>query len=222
MGLPRLYLVPGLGADERLFAPQMGLPLDVRVLPWLKPQRGEDVAGYAARMAEGIDPSAPFLLAGVSFGGVVALEMARIAPPRALVLISSCRTPEAIPIWYRGAWAMSSFCPPAMLKSLMLHSPFVWHAFEPMTPPVKRLFIDMLEQSCPHLIAAGMAMLMRWRGTAIRTPIHQIHGEQDGILPASMCRADCLIPEAGHLANLTHAPAVNDCLMRIARGVAEG
>jgi pimeloyl-ACP methyl ester carboxylesterase len=218
--MPRLYLVPGLGADERLFAPQTQLPLDVRVLPWLPPQRGEDLGAYAARMAGRIDRTQPFVLAGVSFGGVVAMEIAQAAPPRALVLISSCRTPAAIPAWYRGAWAMSSFCPPSMLKAIMLHSPLTLSAFEPLTDQNRRLFMDMLEQACPEVVAAGMAMLMRWRGTNVHVPIHQVHGECDGVLPASMCRADCMIPGAGHLANLTHAPSVNAYLMSImANGV---
>ena len=214
--LPRLYLIPGLGADERLFTPQLQLPLDVRVLPWLKLQRGEKLSGYAARMAERIDRSEPFVLAGVSFGGVVAMEMARFAPPKALVLISSCRTPEGIPAWYRAGWAMSSFCPPAMLKSIMLHSPLTWHAFEPMPSEIKRLFIQMFEEVCPDLVAAGMAMLMRWQGTTVRVPLFQIHGDHDGVLPASLCNADCVIPGAGHLANLTHPALVNDHLMRLA------
>jgi pimeloyl-ACP methyl ester carboxylesterase len=212
---PSLYLIPGLGADQRLFGPQLELPVRARVLPWLKPERGEDLEGYATRMAGPIDVQVPFVLAGVSFGGVLAMEMARLLRPRALVLISSCRTPEAIPSWYRAAWAMSSFCPPAMLKTMMLHSPLVWNAFEPMTAEARRLLIEMLEQACPDLVAAGMAMLMRWRGTSIQGPVHQVHGEQDKLLPADRSRADLLIPGAGHLANFTHPASVNEYLMRI-------
>src|SRR5688572_2020234 len=43
---PRLVLFAGLGADERLFAPQRRLRADIEVVRWIDPLPRETFAGY--------------------------------------------------------------------------------------------------------------------------------------------------------------------------------
>src|SRR4051812_19762115 len=99
MSEARLILLPGLGADERMFAPQRATFPRLEVPRWLTPQPRESLPDYARRMAAGIDPSEPLFLGGSSFGGMVALEMARHVRPRAVFLIGSCRAATASVPW---------------------------------------------------------------------------------------------------------------------------
>ncbi|RZK26188.1 MAG: hypothetical protein EOO63_15015, partial [Hymenobacter sp.] len=67
------YLIPGLGADERVFR-GLRLPGPAVVLPWLVPQSPtEPLRHYAARLAEAVPLHQPCWLVGVSFGGLLAL-----------------------------------------------------------------------------------------------------------------------------------------------------
>jgi pimeloyl-ACP methyl ester carboxylesterase len=69
------YLIPGLGADERVFQ-GLSLPGPAVVLHWLMPQSPtEPLQKYAARLAEAVPPDHPCWLVGVSFGGLLALEV---------------------------------------------------------------------------------------------------------------------------------------------------
>ncbi|WP_425553184.1 alpha/beta fold hydrolase [Hymenobacter algoricola] len=95
---PVLYLIPGLGADERVFRDLLPrLRGETHVMPWLTPAPAETLPGYAARVAEGIAPGQPCFVVGVSFGGVVALEIGRLRPHATVVLVSGIPTAGALP-----------------------------------------------------------------------------------------------------------------------------
>lgn len=115
----RLLLLPGLGADRRLFDAQRACTAPIEVIEWIEPHREESLADYAKRLAATIDTSSPFLLGGASFGGMVALEMARHVRPRAVVLIGSCRSPRTLPWFYRPLAALAPLMPIAALGGLL-------------------------------------------------------------------------------------------------------
>ena len=92
---PALVLLPGLLCDAALWAPQIDALADVSV-PWVADlTRDDTIAGMAARvLAEA--PSERFVLAGLSMGGYVAMEIMRQAPQRVtrLALIDTRARPD--------------------------------------------------------------------------------------------------------------------------------
>src|SRR5262245_12121006 len=108
-----LILLPGIGTDARLFALQkMAFPQLV-VPEWIEPRWNESLPDYAQRMAAEIDPGGPCYIGGVSFGGMIALEMTKHLPARACFLISTIRSARELPFWARllapSAWLMPPF-----------------------------------------------------------------------------------------------------------------
>ncbi|MCK0143273.1 alpha/beta fold hydrolase [Aliiroseovarius sp. F20344] len=84
-----LVLIPGMMCDARVFGPQINdLSRDHTVIV-AAPTRGETVREMAALLLEELPDR--FALAGLSLGGIVAMEMARRAPDRVnrLALIST-------------------------------------------------------------------------------------------------------------------------------------
>lgn len=93
-----VYFVPGLAASPLIFE-YIKLPEDlyeVTVLEWMMPQGHETLEDYVKRMAQGIKHDNPVLV-GVSFGGVVVQEMARIVPARKVIIISSVKSSLEFP-----------------------------------------------------------------------------------------------------------------------------
>src|SRR5262245_19159901 len=88
-----LILIPGMGADGRIFRAQHTAFQNLCVPKWITPLRNESLASYARRFAAIINPHQPCYLGGASFGGVVALEMARYLDVRVVFLIGSLRSP---------------------------------------------------------------------------------------------------------------------------------
>src|SRR5688572_21332879 len=102
MKVKTVYCLPGLGADHRLFS-RLHLPegINIKCIDWIKNLPDETVADYAKRLAKEINTSEPFSLIGVSFGGVVSLEIARQLSPQHVIIISSFMHHNELPAIYR-------------------------------------------------------------------------------------------------------------------------
>lgn len=75
-----LVLLPGMMCDARLFAPQIMALSSETVVAFAPISRGETVEDIAAHLLEQLP--AHFALAGLSMGGIVAMELLRRAPDR--------------------------------------------------------------------------------------------------------------------------------------------
>lgn len=75
-----LVLIPGMMCDARLFAPQIAAFSGRRDICLPSLHRASSIAALARGVLEGAPPR--FALAGLSMGGIVAMEMLRQAPER--------------------------------------------------------------------------------------------------------------------------------------------
>lgn len=79
MGKPILLLIPGMMCDGRLFAPQVERfagDYDVRIAPTTGHRTIEGLAGAAIAVLD----DTPAIVAGLSMGGIIAMEVMRQAP----------------------------------------------------------------------------------------------------------------------------------------------
>ena len=213
----RLILLPGLGADARQFTPQREVVAHLEVPRWIEPTDGEPLSHYAKRMADTLDVSTPFFLGGASFGGMVALEMARHVRPEAILLIGSCRSVVAIPSSLRGIARLGARLPHLSMLFFKWMAPIIVRDLRQMTPPHKRLFLDMLAAVKPDFFRWALQAIASWGSeTPPAVAIHQIHGQLDRVLPLDPTQADVIIvADAGHLINLTHIRQVNAFIQEI-------
>jgi len=198
-----LLLLPGIGADARLFAAQRAVR-DVRVIEWIAPRDArESLADYAARLAREAQVGGEFDLGGASFGGMVAIEMARHLNPQSVYLFGSCRSADAIAPYLRvlRAFVMK---PPRVVAPLMAR----W--FGATSRQHVEVFVDMLANTDARFLRWAASAVFGWRGVAdLAMPVRHVHGSRDRIIPVSCLNADHIIERAGHLLTLTHADEVN-------------
>jgi pimeloyl-ACP methyl ester carboxylesterase len=216
----QLILLPGLGADRRLLDPQRAAFPQLVVPPWIPPRKNESLPQYAARMAETVTPSrdVPLVLGGVSFGGMLAYEMARYLKPDAVVLIASCRKRESLrPIYAPGPWLLS-LLPAQIWGVAKLLSRPVLRIMHPTSVAKRELLIAMFKDADSRFMHWILQAIFRWQPTPLEgIPVFQIHGGRDPLIPARRVEADVVIPNGGHMINLTHADEVNAFLHRAAR-----
>jgi len=209
----QLTLLPGVGADCRLFEPQVSAFPDLVVPPWIAPERGETLAHYAARFAESLSPRRPVILGGVSFGGMVAYEMARHLRPEAVVLIASCRSGRVFRPTVRRLRSPIGWLPSSAFGLAKWISPLAVRTFVGLTPQQRRLCVEMFRDTDSRFIRWALTAILGWEPLPLEAiPVFQIHGEKDRAIPASRVEADEIVPGGGHLINLTHAERVNDFL----------
>ena len=97
-----IYCISGLGADGRVFDRIAINGHVLHTLSWVSPGKKESITSYAFRMAEQISEDRPIVL-GLSFGGMLAIEMARAINMEKVIIISAPKTRKEIPAWMRWA-----------------------------------------------------------------------------------------------------------------------
>ena len=209
---PPMILLPGLNGDERVFEPQAEMFDSARVASWIKPLTGESMREYARRLAHRIDPGQECIVVGVSFGGIVAMELSRHVKALACVVIASTRDVKGLPRAVRMMRPMAAAMPVAILGHAVRGG---WTSAATTLPRVKRRVRRM---SCEQLKFRQWAItaLLRWKPAAESPcPVIQIHGDRDATFPAGRRDAEFVVHGAGHLLTLTHAAQVNAHLAEV-------
>lgn len=205
-----LILLPGMGGDSRLFRPQRAVVPDLIVPTWIEPRPKESLVDYAGRFAKVIDPGRPCFIGGVSFGGVVALEVATHLMTRECFLFGSIRSPLELPQRLKMFRSISDL---VMIPKWL----------SPCVLACGRQFLNPTVRGALHQVRDADGRFLRWAAQAILrwTPsegvqnvrISQIHGSRDRVFPSRLTRADQIVAGAGHLVSLTHPDIVNQFLI---------
>jgi pimeloyl-ACP methyl ester carboxylesterase len=210
---PTLLLFPGLGVGADLFRPQRSLNAKIIIPPWPIPMENESPAHYAWRMIQGIEPCDNLFVGGMSFGGMLALEAAKYLNPRGVFMIASARDGRAHAPLFQ---LLGKTLPGVQLSTIEI----VLKLFAPLLVRVVGRPNREQRELLLHLVRHAHLPLARWGSRAsmnyvftgkLNCPIWQLHGGIDHVVPIQNVRrdVDVIVPNAGHVVNVTHASVVN-------------
>lgn len=182
--MKRVYFIPGLGADERLFS-QLNLKgIEEHYLNWIEPEDCTTMADYAARYVPMIDTSEPFYILGMSMGGMMAIELQKLIQPEKLILISTVKTRLEISPQLRAV---------ARMKLDMLFSGSVIQNLSGLidlvvpwqTQTQRSLFLEMLHNSTPEFLKFAIHACINWDNEIMPHNYVHFHGNRDPLFPGS-------------------------------------
>jgi pimeloyl-ACP methyl ester carboxylesterase len=179
-------------------------------LRWIPNQKNEKLAQYAGRIAENIDHSEPFILVGLSMGGMMAVEIAKIYTPAKLILVSTVESYKQFPPVFRIFYGLRlpAVMPVKILKQLSI----LKREFLKDSSADKEVLKQVIRDSDPAFIRWGMHAILGWRNTSIPPSAIHIHGSRDEILPLKYTRATHVVDGAGHLMIMERAEEINTIL----------
>lgn len=209
---PTVVLLPGLGADGRLFGPQQAVVPDLHVPRWPEPRTKESLAEFAARMADAVPRSECLYLGGSSFGGMVALELAALLRPKGVFLIGSCTSPSSIAPLAPYVRLFAAALPVSFFHPRRWSLPFVLSQFGRLTSEQRELFWCMASMTPASFLKWGVEAILSWSPTPVDVRVHQIHGSNDRLIPLRLVKPHRVVPGGGHLLTLTHPQEVNNFL----------
>jgi pimeloyl-ACP methyl ester carboxylesterase len=194
-----VYFLSGLGADKRVFDK---LKLDnrfaVHYIDWIPPKKKEPLHAYALRLIAQMDTTRPFQLVGLSFGGIMASEIAEIVRPEQIILISS--TPTNIPVskFNRGLIKFLLFSPLStpILKSA---NSFTYKYFGADTPELKTLLKQILHDTDSKFLKWALTRMTDWNHPDKAENLFHIHGSDDRLIPLKIVKPDVIMEGGGHL-----------------------
>ena len=172
-----IYAIPGLGADGRVFK-NLHPKHPIKIIEWKPAEVDESIEHYAERMAADIDNSEPFILLGLSFGGVMAQEVVQYVKPEKLILLSSIAHQDELQELFKlvhksgilNLWPHSFYKPPIPLCK--------WYFGTDDTELVKAILHD----TNTELTKWSVLRLMSWEKKAHAIPTIRIHGTSDRLL----------------------------------------
>ena len=207
-----VYCISGFGADQRAFTRLSFGHREVHYLPWLMPAHDECIGSYAARMAEGITKAKPVLL-GLSFGGMMAIEIAKLIPTEKIILISSVTNSKELPSWMKwaGKLKIDKIVP---LRSFKLIEPLENYNLGIETPEERQLVASYRNKVDPHYTSWAVHQILNWKNTWIPGNLIHIHGGRDHIFPLRKIKPDFIIEDGGHFMVMNRADKINAILVR--------
>jgi pimeloyl-ACP methyl ester carboxylesterase len=209
----KVYLFSGLGVDERVFRNLIFEGYDTTFIKWISPEKNEAIEVYAKRISQQIKTEKPILI-GLSFGGIMAIEVSKIIECEKIILISSAKTKYEIPWYYRlaGKTKIQRILPEKIFtqSNAMLN----WF-FGVNTPEEKLLLKTILNESDPEFNRWGIDKIVSWKNKIIPKNLTHIHGTSDRILPSRYVKKDFTIEKGGHFMVLNKAEEINVILKQI-------
>lgn len=208
-----LYLFPGLGADESIFR-NLKLPgYEIVHIKWIKPLNGEDVADYAARLQYQIKEDTQPVLVGLSFGGMVAQELAKLIDPALTVIVSSIKGVKERPLQLDLAKALR---PHKFLPSILAIEFDFWYPFAfGRTSAFEKSYIKRMAKGIhPDFTDWATDAAIHWENTEIVSNLVHIHGTRDNLFPACYIKDAHMIKGGTHFMVYNKADQVADIMLR--------
>jgi pimeloyl-ACP methyl ester carboxylesterase len=198
-----VYLLGGLGADERVFHSLDLSGFQTFFLDWIGPVASDTLESYSQRLSEQIKHPTP-LLVGVSFGGMIAVEISKKVKVEKVILISSS---ISLP-WHlklAGVLKLQYLMPPSIFKRADF---LIYWLFGVTQVEERQLLTTIINETDEQFLKWAINGILKWKPQVTSHDVVQIHGSNDRILPAPS-QVDYLIDGGGHFMIVSKAREIS-------------
>lgn len=214
-----VYCISGLGADERIFCKLKVPDSTFHFIRWEQPHTSETISNYATRLCKQIQHERPVLM-GVSFGGMMAIEIAKVLPVEKVVLISSIKSLNELPVWMK---ICGKFKFDKMLPSKPLHTIRPFKALRPVqnyflgaeSEEEKTIANQFRDTVDPLYLRWSINQVLNWQNKWQPQTIFHLHGEKDHIFPLKHVKPTHIVPNGGHFMVMNKCKEINQILNEI-------
>lgn len=195
---PKIYLLPGLNASFPIFSRLEPLLPGSQILHYSAPKLNETLRTYSERLARDL-PRNCFLV-GVSFGDVLAQEIARILQPKGCIIISSISSPSHLPPWFRVGRLFGKRSLSLLLTSAGRVAGIAPNRISTRATVRTREFSGLRGAWQRWAITE----LLDWKPYSPAFPLLHIHGDADRTFPIRYTRPDVCIRGGAHSLAISH------------------
>lgn len=208
-----IYCISGLGADERSFSNLILEGHEIVFLPWLTPLPKETITAYATRMSKSVTTENPILM-GLSFGGMICIEISKLISVEKVILISSIKSTNELPRWLKviAGLRLNKLLP---MRSFKIIEPIQHRVIGISTPEEKALVRSFRKNATQVYMDWAINEAIKWRNDWQPPSIFHIHGDADKVFPIKYITPNFIIKDGGHFMIINKAAEVNAALKKI-------
>lgn len=209
---PTIYCISGLGADERIFSKLIIKGYRLQHIPWLPPVANESIEAYAARMATYIQEENAVLI-GVSFGGMMAIEIAKQRSLRKVIIISSIKSVAELPAWMKAAGRMRLNKMFPLVRPLSLVEGMANKRLGAFTQEEKEIARAYRKTANEAYVKWAVDKIVNWKNTWQPPALLHIHGDADKIFPFHKIKEPVLINGGTHFMVFNRADEISQKIL---------
>ncbi len=207
------YLIPGMGADHRLYS-QCELKYgNVHYLDWIPAEKSRSLSEYASLLAKKIKTENNIII-GSSMGGMITVELARQINPLAAILISAPigrhEFPRVLKV-FDFLKIHRAVGPNQLMKISRVADLFM--GFK--TKEQRALFYEMLKGNGPEFLHFSVNAVLGWKNVAEpNCPFIQILGTQDKLFKSTKIKNAIVVEGGGHFTAFEKAVEISEIINR--------
>ena len=193
-----VYFMPGMAASSGIFK---NIELDkerfeMHLLEWFVPEYGITFAAYAAQMCMQIKHERPVLI-GVSLGGMLVQEMAKLIETKKVIIISSVKQKSELPkrLIFAKYTKIHKLLPTGLVNNVEL---LVKYAFGVPIKNRLKLYEQYLAVRDKYYIDWCIDKIVHWNQSSYDPNLIHIHGDNDVVFPIQYIKDCHIVPKGTH------------------------
>lgn len=216
---PIIHFISGLGADKIAFSLLKIESGFIRnYVEWIMPLKNESLTDYSQRMVDSYQIKEGDILIGLSFGGIVAVEINKLVKVKQLILISSTAITSGLSpiIRYFGRLGLIKLIPKQRLNKPNPGTHFVFGA---ATDDEKERLDLFIARGNVELNYWSINQLSNWKNDVKPYNAKIINGDHDKIFRVKKVKPDYIIKGGTHLIVYNKAEEVSAIVNDIIQGL---
>ena len=211
--MKKVYFISGLGADSRSFGFLDLSFWDAQFIRWITPSPDETLASYAEKLFASINDEQATIV-GLSFGGMLATEIAKKHPGTKVIIIASSKTHLEIPLYLRF-WRHFPIYKFHSSRTKNYAGQFVLSILGTKGIEQRKVQQQIMKDSDPLFTRWAIHAILHWNNTVIPKNVIHIHGTADRLLPYRYVKADHVINNGEHVMIMDKAEEISELLKRL-------
>ncbi|WP_019668722.1 alpha/beta fold hydrolase [Eudoraea adriatica] len=193
-----VYFMPGMAASSGIFK---NIELDkerfeMHLLEWFVPEYGITFEAYANQMCMQIKHERPVLI-GVSLGGMLVQEMAKLIETKKVIIISSVKQKSELPkrLIFAKYTKIHKLLPTGLVNNVEL---LVKYAFGVPIKNRLKLYEQYLAVRDKYYIDWCIDKIVHWNQSSYDPNLIHIHGDNDVVFPIQYIKDCHIVPKGTH------------------------
>lgn len=213
--MKHIYCISGLGADERVFSKFQFPEHEIHFIKWIIPEKKESIQAYAQKLIAQVHHD-NLILIGLSFGGMMCIEIAKQIKTEFIIIISSIKTSDELPLWMKltAKFKLNRLMP---MRSFLLIEPLEDYNLGVTTKEEKVMAHEYRRNVDTRYSNWAVDNLVNWKNKSVPGNLYHIHGTGDRIFSIKKIKPYYTIDKGGHLMIMNKSVEVNECINSILR-----